>query len=337
LRKSTLYVIVSCLLLTLLASCGNAEANSKDVKILRMANATPDERSLSRALYKFGDIIEEETNGSIQVEVYTNTILGGDREIFERMQFNIIQGATISTGPIAQFAKDFNVFDLPFLFPDKDSAFEVLDGPIGQELLEKLEEQNIVGLNYWENGYRQLSNNKREIKQLEDVNGLDIRTLENKLHMNIWKQLGANPTAVSYGELYLAMEQGIVDGQENPAGNVVNSKFYEVQKYITKTDHIYNASPLMISKPFWESLTSEEQEIIKAAAEEMKHEQREQNQKENDESYELLEEQGMVVTELSEKERLRLREAVEPVYDQYRKAYGNEVLDKMLEIIEKDE
>ena len=336
-RKSTLYVIVSCLLLTLLASCGNAEANSKDVKILRMANATPDERSLSRALYKFGDIIEEETNGSIQVEVYTNTILGGDREIFERIQFNIIQGATISTGPIAQFAKDFNVFDLPFLFPDKDSAFEVLDGPIGQELLEKLEEQNIVGLNYWENGYRQLSNNKREIKQLEDVNGLDIRTLENKLHMNIWKQLGANPTAVSYGELYLAMEQGIVDGQENPAGNVVNSKFYEVQKYITKTDHIYNASPLMISKPFWESLTSEEQEIIKAAAEEMKHEQREQNQKENDESYELLEEQGMVVTELSEKERLRLREAVEPVYDQYRKAYGNEVLDKMLEIIEKDE
>jgi tripartite ATP-independent transporter DctP family solute receptor len=336
-KKNTFYVIISSLLLIVLASCSNAEANDKEVKIMRLANATPDERSLSQALYKFGDIIEEETNGSIQVEVYTNTVLGGDREVFERMQFNIIQGATISTGPIAQFSSDFNIFDLPFLFPDKESAFEILDGPIGQELLGELEEQNIVGLNYWENGYRQLTNNKKEIKRLEDVAGLDIRTLENKLHMNIWKQLGANPTAISYGELYLAMEQGIVDGQENPAGNVLNSKFYEVQKYITKTNHIYNASPLMVSKPFWDSLTSDEQKVIRAAAEKMKDEQRKQNQTESDESYKLLEEQGMIVTELSDEERLRFREAVEPIYDQYRKVYGNEVLDKVQAAIEKGE
>lgn len=329
------YLLIIMMLLMVLSACANTSANSTDdVKIMRLANVVSDDRSLSKAFYKFKEIVEEETKGSIQVEVFTNAILGGDRQIFEGLQLNTIQGATMSTGPISQFEKHFTIFDLPFLFPDENSAYKVLDGPIGQELLDKLPEQNIIGLNYWENGYRQLTNNVRPIETLEDLQSLNIRTLENAMHLKTWNTLGANPTPMNYGELYVGLEQGTVDGQENPVGNVVNSNFYEVQDYLTKTNHIYNASPFIISKPFWDSLTGEEQEIVASAADEVMEYQREVNRQESEEGYNLLEKKGMEIIEISEEEREKFREAVEPVYDNYRQNFGGDLLDQILSEID---
>ena len=340
--KKMLTLILIMSLLVLGACSQNTSNKAKDgsksksaAKVMRLAVATPDERSLTKGLRKFGEIIEKKTNGSIKVEVFPNGQLGGDREVFEGLQLGSIQGSTISTGPVAQFAPRFNVFDFPYLFPDAKTAYEILDGPIGTELLKDLDSQNVVGLNYWENGFRHLTNNKKEIKSVSDVKGLKIRTLENDLHIDYWKQLGANPTPMAFTELFAGLQQGVVDGQENPAGNVTTSKFYEVQKYITKTGHVYNASLFMVSKKFWDSLSDKEKEAVQQAADEARDYQRELNQQEDVDAFKLLAEKGMVITELSDAEKEKFFEAAKPVYDKYSTKIGKEFVDKLLAEIQK--
>jgi tripartite ATP-independent transporter DctP family solute receptor len=293
--------------------------------------ATTKERSLSKGLYKFGEIVEKETNGSIKVEVYPDGQLGGDLEVFEGLKMGSIQGSTMSTGPIASFAPRFNVLDLPFLFKDRETAYKVLDGEIGQELMKDLEGTGVIGINYWENGFRHLTNNVKEVKSVDDIKGLKIRTLENKLHIDLWKELGANPVPMAFTELFTALEQGVVDGQENPVGNVAANKMYEVQKYITKTGHVYNASPFLISEKFWKTLSSEEQEIIKKAAEEAKEYQRQLNAEEDEKLFKEIEKEGMVVTELTDEQKQAFIDKVQPIYKKYGKEFGEDLVAKLLE------
>jgi tripartite ATP-independent transporter DctP family solute receptor len=328
-----------------LAACGNSEpsgqtgdtqegTDTSNEKVMKLAVATPEERSLTKGLYKFEEIVESETNGSIQIEVYPNGQLGGDREVFEGLQLGTIEGTTISTGPVAQFAERFSMFDLPFLFSSPEIAYEVLDGPIGVDLLEDLTDQAVIGLNYWENGFRHLTNNKRDISKVEDIKGLKIRTMENDLHIDMWRELGANPTPMAFTELFTGMQQGVVDGQENPVGNVTTSNFYEVQQYLTKTKHVYNASVFMISKAFWDTLTDEEKEIVTKAAEEARNYQRELNQQEEVEAFEFLEEAGMTITELSTEEEQKLFEKVQPIYEKYSSRIGEELVNQLLEAVQ---
>jgi len=340
-----LTVGLSLLLVFMLAlvGCGSSGAVNQqgqegsgsggETKMMKLAVVTPKERSLTQGLYKFEEIVERETNGKIQVEVYPDGQLGGDRDVLEGLQLGTIEGTTVSTGPVAAFAPRFNVFDLPFLFKDEQTAYEVLDGPIGQELLEDLTEVGIIGLNYWENGFRHLTNNVREVKTMEDIKGLKIRTLENDLHIDAWTALGALPTPIPYTELYVALQQGVVDGQENPYGNIQTAKFYEVQKYLTNTGHIYNASPFMISKKFWDTLTPEEQEIIRKAADEARDYQRELNRKESEEALQFLKEQGMIITDLPSEERQKILEVMQPIYEKYTDLIGADLVNKVLEAV----
>jgi TRAP-type transport system periplasmic protein len=339
-KALTLLIIISLLIL---GACSKETTNEEkggskekaEAKVMKLAVVTPDERSLTKGLRKFGEIVESKTNGSIKVEVYPNGQLGGDREVFESLQLGNIQGTTMSTGPVGQFSPRFNVFDLPFLFPDAKTAYEVLDGQLGKDLLKDLDSQNVVGLNFWENGFRHLTNNVKEVKSVSDVKGLKIRTLENDLHIDYWRGLGANPTPMAFTELFAGLQQGVVDGQENPAGNVTTSKFYEVQKYLTKTGHVYNASLFMISKGFWDTLSDEEKKIVKEAAEEAKDYQRELNQQEDVEAFKLLEEKGMVITELSDAEKEKFFKEAKPVYEKYSSKIGKEFVDQLLEEIQK--
>lgn len=307
----------------------DSNANTSE-KLMKLAVVTSEDRSLTKGLVKFGELVESKTNGSIKVEVYPNGQLGGDREVFESLQFGSIQGTTMSTGPIAQFVPKFNVFDLPFLFPNSEVAYEVLDGKIGSDLLAELESQNVIGLNYWENGFRHLTNGVKEVKTPEDVKGLKIRTLENDLHMDIWSELGANPTPMAFTELFAGLQQGVVDGQENPVGNVTANKFYEVQKYLSKTGHVYNASPFLISKDFWNTLSDEEKKAVQEAADEARDHQRELNQKEDEDGYKFLTENGMTVTDITDEEKEAFLEKVKPVYEKYSASIGEEFVDELL-------
>jgi tripartite ATP-independent transporter DctP family solute receptor len=339
-----LLTTVSLVSMLFLAACGgqsaepsgqNGEgATSEDAKVMKLAVATPEERSLTKGLYKFQEIVESETGGSIKIEVFPNGQLGGDREVFEGLQLGTIEGTTISTGPVAQFAPRFSMFDLPFLFSSVDVAYDILDGHIGTDLLGDLPEQGVIGLNYWENGFRHLTNDVKEISTLEDIQGLKIRTLENDLHIDMWRELGANPTPMAFTELFAGLQQGVVDGQENPVGNVTTTNFYEVQDYITKTGHIYNASLFMISKGFWDTLSEEEQEIITKAADEARDYQRELNQQEEVNAFAFLEEQGMTITELSSEEQQKIFDKVQPVYEKYSSRIGEDLVKELLDAIQ---
>lgn len=308
----------------------SGEASQK-VKLMKISITVPKERSYARALYAFEEQVEKETNGSIDVEIYPDGQLGGDRDNIEGMQMDLIQGSLIAPGPIANFVQQFNVFDLPFIFKDEETAYEVLDGPIGQEVLDLLPDVGLVGLNYWENGFRHLTNDVREVKTPEDVKGLKLRTLENQLHIDLWQTLGAIATPIPYPELYLALQQSVVDGQENPPGNITTAKFYEVQKYITKTGHVYNPLVFLISKTFWDSLTDAEKEIIVKAANDARDYQRELNRQENEEAYQLMEENGMTITELTDEQKQAFKAAMDPIYTKYAPEIGEDIVNKVLE------
>lgn len=299
-------------------------------KVMKCGIVTNKDRSLSKGLVEFGKILEKETGGSIKVQVFTDGVLGGDRQTLEGLQMGTIHCTSVSTGPIAAFVPQFDVFDLPFLFKDKATAFKVADGPIGKELLDKLPAVGMIGFNYWENGFRHVTNNKREIKTLEDIKGLKIRTLESKIHVDTWKQLGANPTPMSFSQLYTALEQGVVDGQENPFGNVVSNKFNEVQKYLTTTGHVYNASPFLLSKKFYDGLTDKEKEAVKKAAKEAQEFQRRENDKEDTVSTGTLLARGMKITALNPGEQQRVVNALKPVYDKYSEILGKDLVNRLL-------
>lgn len=340
--KKWLGLVLSAFILTgLVAGCGSAEKSKAgsqagmetkpSVKTMKIATANSKERSLSKALLKFAETVEKETNGGIKVEVYTDAVLGDDRRILEGLQMGTIEGGVVAAGPISSFAPEIGVFDLPFLFKDKQSAYKVLDGEIGQKVLDKLPTYKFVGLVYGENGFRHLTNSKREVTTLEDIKGLKIRTMEAQLHVDIWKALGANPTPMSWSQVYSALEQKVVDGQENPLGNVVSNRLYEVQKYITLTGHVYNASPLLISKVFWDSLSDKEKEILKKAAIEWRDYQRQLAEQEDKDAMKTLTEKGMKISELKPGEKDKMREAVMPVYQKYKPVYGEELVNKILE------
>lgn len=317
-------------------STSNANSNSpKEVKIMKLSVVVPKDRSLAKGLFKFGEIVEKETGGAIKVQVYTDGQLGGDRDVFEGMQLGTIQGSTMSTAIIASFAPKFNLFDLPFLFANEQQAYSVLDGPIGQQLLDELASTQVVGLNYWENGFRHFTNNIREVKSVDDVKGLKIRTLENQLHIDAWQALGATPTPMAYNELFTALQQKVVDGQENPIGNIKTAKFYEVQKFMTKTGHIYNASPFLISKRFWDTLTDKEKNIVKKAAEEVRDFQRKTNQDEDKEALQFIKDKGMTVTELTPEALQSFKQKLQPIYDKYASTVGKDLLDKVLNTAKK--
>lgn len=341
LKKALSLLLILCLLV--LGACSQqstSEGNNSEsddskekatTKVMKLAVVTAKDRSLTKGLVKFGEIVESKTNGSIKVEVYPDGQLGGDRVVFEGLKMNTIQGTTMSSGPIAGFAERFTALDLPYLFKDEETAYKVLDGDIGKELLKDLDSQGVIGLNYWENGFRHLTNNKKEVKSVDDIHGLKIRTLENELHIDLWKELGANPTPMAFTELFTALEQNVVDGQENPVGNVTTGNFFEVQQYITKTNHIYNASVFMISKKFWDTLTEEEKKAVTEAAEEAKTYQRDLNQQESTEAFDILEEKGMTITELSEEEQEKFVEKVQPIYEKYSADLGEDFVNQLLE------
>lgn len=311
-------------------SKGSDSKGSGDVKVMKLGIVTNSDRSLTKGLKKFAEIIEKESGGKLKGEVFADGLLGGDRQVLEALQMGTVQGTAVSTGVVAAFAPRFDAFDLPYLFKDKATAYKVFDGPIGTELLNDLPKAKLIGLGYWENGFRHVTNNKRPIQTAEDFKGLKLRTLESKVHVEFWKLMGTNPTPMSFSQLYSAMEQGVVDGQENPYGNVVSSKFNEVQKYLSNTGHVYNANVFLVSKVFWDKCTDKEKEIIKKAAIEARDYQRKLNEEEDQTSVKLLTDKGMKINDLNPGEKEKIMEMAKPLYESVSKSIGGDLVDRII-------
>ena len=210
--------------------------------------------------------IEEGSQGRIKVELYPNAQLGGDREISEGVQMGTIQMAIPSSAPLAGFDKRVQVLELPYLFTTKQAAFEAADGILGEKLNSYLAAKGMLILGFQENGFRHVTNNRGPVRTPADLKGIKIRTMENPIHLAFFKAVGANPTPMSWGELYTALQQGTVDAQENPYAMIVDGKFYEVQKYVSETGHVFSFEVLIANKKFMDNLPADLNELVVKSA-----------------------------------------------------------------------
>lgn len=304
--------------LFLLSVAGSAFA--LDIKLAHVVN---EKDSFHLAAEKFKELTEKYTEGSVKVTIFPNATLGDERTLLERMKMGIVDSGIITSGPIINFVPKFGVIDLPFLFRSPEHAYKVLDGPIGDELFAGLEEQGLKGLAWAERGFRNLTNSKRPVESPDDIKGLKIRVMQNPVYVDSFKALGANAVPMAWTEALTALQQGTVDGQENPLNVIVAFKLNESQKYMSVTRHAYAPAPIIMSMVTWKKLSADQQEAVLKAAQEAVEFERNFNNENEKIWIKELEEKGMVV---STPDLDAFLEAVKPVYEAYGKDYGEKLI-----------
>jgi tripartite ATP-independent transporter DctP family solute receptor len=295
--------------------CGPASAQYKAT--MKLASATAPDHPYNLGAQKFADLIKERTKDRIQIKIYPSLQLGkGEREMLEGVQQGAIELLVTSTGPLGGFSPSINILDFPFLFRDFNHVDLVMDGRIGRKLLDDFEKVNVQGLAFWENGFRHLTNSKLVIKKVEDGKGLKIRTMENKVHLAAWKSAGFNPTPMAWGEVFVAMQQGVIDGQENPIAVYYTSKLWDAkQSNLSLTSHVYSPAPILMSKKIFDAMPKEDQKLFVETALEVAKFQRKINR--DAEENRLKEVAGKGVTVVRDVDRESFKKAMAPVYDEF--------------------
>ena len=297
--------------------------------VIKVGHAATESNTGHKGLVEFNRLLGEKTGGRISLEIYPNSQLGSERELIEAVQLGSVGMTFVSSAPLGGFKKVFFALDLPFVFKDRPTVYKVLDGEPGQYLLKSLQDINIQGLGFWENGFRQLSNSKVAVKTPDDLKGIKMRTMENEVHLAAWKELGANPAPLAFGELFTALQQGTFDAQETPINLFRDMKFFEVQKFITKTGHLYSPFVILMSKPLYDGLSEADKQAMAEAFEAAKAYQRDLAQKSDAEAEAQM--TGITFTELSDAEKEAFRAKMGPVYDLVKKKAGEEIVKKVLQ------
>jgi len=311
---------------------GLAQAQTRTIKF---ANQNAKGHPVVLGMEKFAQLVDAKSGGKLKVNVFPGGALGSDQANVSALQGGTLEMASMNSGIFASLVKDFEIYDFPFLFANPKEADAVVDGPFGQSLHAKLQDKGIVGLAYYELGFRQLTNSKRPINKVEDIAGLKLRVIPNPINIDWVNALGANPTPLPFPELYAALEQGAVDGQENPLPTIQGAKLNEVQKYLTLTNHQYNPQSVVISKKFWDSLSADEKKVLQDAALESAKYQREQSRNLAAGILDNLKKAGMQVTELAPAEVAKLRDKMKPVVAKHSASVGDANVKAVMAEIEK--
>lgn len=280
----------------------------------------------------FKSEVEEKSEGAITVEIHPNSELGGDEAMLESVALGTLTMVIPSATMLSTYVKEYDVLGMPYLFEDVNTAFEAVDGGLGDLLNQKLADADVgfINLGYNFNGIRNMTNNKRPIKTPDDLKGLKMRCMSNPIFIKMFETLGANATPMSWSELFTAMQQGTVDGEENPASLIYESKFHEVQKYISTTEHIYDFCGVIIGSSFYDSLDAQAKKIIDdAVRDQLVNKQRIMETEKNQEYLELLQAEGMELTELTPEERKVFSDKVAPMYEGWEENYGEDIVNAM--------
>ncbi|HCL78355.1 MAG TPA: C4-dicarboxylate ABC transporter substrate-binding protein [Synergistaceae bacterium] len=294
---------------------------------IRVAHVVTEKDAFHVCALKFKELVEAGSNGELTVTIYPNAKLGDERNLLESMRMGVVDAGVITGGPVMNFMPKFGVFDLPFLFSTPEQAYKVLDGPIGKQMLADMEAIGWKGLAYGERGFRNLTNSKREVKVPEDMKGLKIRLMQNPIYVDSFKALGADAVPMAWTEALTALQQGTIDGQENPLNVIVSFNLYESQKYLSITRHAYSPNVIMMSLKTWNKLSPEHQKLVQESAQAAAEENRRYDNAMEAEWIQLLKDKGMVITEPDIE---LFREAVKPVYEKYEAQYGKELIDEIL-------
>lgn len=279
---------------------------------------------------KFKELIETESKGEIKVKIFHSKSIGTETEILQQIQMNTVQMGIITGGPFDTFDPVVRVINYPFLFKNHQQADEILDGPIGQEILKSLESAGFKGLCFSENGFRNLTNNRGPVRQADDIKDLKIRVMASALHRAIWQALGANPTPMPW-PIYTELEQGVIDGQENPLWVMEVYKFWEVQKYMTLTRHVYSPHIDVASLRWWKKLDAQTQDLLQSAMYRAALHQRQDNRSKNNERLQMLKEQGFLVEDNPDISSFRKAVANLTEIDLYQQPKVKNLLLKILE------
>lgn len=328
-RLLVLATAVSC------AVAGVAAAADVKPRLIRFGYGLNEESVQGRAARFLAQELEKVSGGKLKMKTFGSANLGSD----EQMQGALAGGAQEmmvgSTAPLAGMVKEFGVFDLPFLFNSEKEADAVLDGQLGQDLLKKLEARGLVGLVYWENGFRNMTNSKRPINRAEDMQGIKLRVMQNQIALGVFNTLGANAVPMPFSELFTALETRTVDGQENPITTIQSSKFYEVQPYLTISRHVYTPWVVLASKKWWDTLSPDEQKLIRQAAAASRDFERKDSRADSAKAMTTLEQAGMKINTISPEEVARMRQKVQPVVDKYTQELGPELIKQLNDEIQK--
>jgi tripartite ATP-independent transporter DctP family solute receptor len=281
---------------------------------------------------KFKELIEQRSNGKYEIKVYHSASLGNETEILQQVQMNTIQMAIVTGGPFDTFDPITRVVNYPFLFKNNAQADKILDGPLGQQILTSLESSKFKGLSFSENGFRNLTNSKRAVKSPDDIKGLKVRVMASAIHKAIWKALGANPTPMPW-PIYTELEQKVIDGQENPLCVMEVYKFYEIQKYMTLSRHVYSYHIDIASLEWWETLDKADQDMLQKAMYEAAVFQRQDNRSKNADRLKLLKEKGMQIEENPDIGAFRAKVANLKDMDLYKDPKVQELLLKIIEAV----
>ncbi|MFT0532144.1 TRAP transporter substrate-binding protein [Castellaniella hirudinis] len=268
----------------------------------------------------------EASSPEFKVQQFPNSQLGGEREVIEGLQLGTIDLAIVSTGATLNFVPQTGVFDIPFLFRDLDHARKVLDGQIGQDMLAEFPKRGLVALAWGEQGFRHLTNNVRPVKEPADIKGLKIRTTENPIHIAAFRELGVLATPMAWPEVATALQQGTIDGQENPLSVIVSVKMWQMQKYLSLTAHVYAPALILMSPAVYDGLSDTDKENLKKAAHEGAVAMRQFVDKVEKDGLETLKENGMQVNTV---DHAAFVKAVQPVYPQYYKQFGQELVESI--------
>jgi tripartite ATP-independent transporter DctP family solute receptor len=311
-----------------------AQAEIKD-RTLRFAFQNAQEHPQGQGAKKFADIVEQKSGGKIKVRLFPSGQLGGDLQTVSALQGGTIDLTVLNAGLLVGQVKEFGLFDLPFLFESGKEADAVVDGPFGRKLADLLPAKNLMSLGYWELGFRNLTNSRRPVTKLEEIQGLKVRVVQSPLYIDLFNTLGANAVPLPFPELYTALEQKTVDGQENPVTLINTSKFYEVQKHLTLTRHTYNPQIVVFSKRVWDRLDADEKKLIEDAAQEARTFQREFSREQETKALEAVKAAGMQVVELPAAEVTRIREKVQPVIKKFSEGVNEATVKELYAEIEK--
>jgi len=275
----------------------------------------------------FAREVEKRTSGRYKVQNFYSGALGAERESIEAVQLGTLDLTMTSTGPVPNFVPEVAILDIPFLFRDYAHARATLDGPIGQELLAKFPSKGIVALAWGENGFRHMTNNKRSVVLPDDLKGLKMRTMENPVHIQAYKQFGIIPTPMAFTEVFTALQQGTVDGQENPLSVISAAKFVQVQKYITLTGHVYSPALILMNKTKWDSLSAADKQAFTEAAKEAVKANRARIDEDERRVVAELKSGGMTVVEVVDKSKFQA--ALQPTFVEFGKKFGQDNIDRI--------
>lgn len=342
-KKFVSFLMVLVMVLSLTAGCSpksesdpssttsttDADTGEKNPVVIKYGHICAEDHSVHLSALKFKEYVEKESNGEIKVEIYPNSILGGDVQMTEAVALGTLQMALPATSVLVMYSPMFGALDMPFMFSNTEKAFEGLNGgPIGEKLDAELGKVGISNLGYNFNGIRNMTNNVRPINEPADLKGIKMRVMESPVFIDMFKCLGSNATPMSFSELFTGLQQKTIDGQENPASLMYASKFQEVQKYLSLTEHVFSICANLINEEFYNKLTDEQKAIVNEGAKQFLVDwQIKQESNDNQKFIDKLGEAGMKVNEISPENKQKFIDAVAPMYDKYKKELGAEIFD----------